>query len=94
MSEVSVRYIVTDLDAAIAFYTGHLDFAVEMRPAPTFAMLRRGDLRLLLSVPSGQGGGGQPLADGRRPAALGVVAPEATRQHDGHPRRELQEVRW
>lgn len=67
MSEVNVRYIVTDLDAAIAFYTRHLDFAVEMRPAPTFAMLRRGDLRLLLSVPSGQGGGGQTLPDGRRP---------------------------
>ena len=67
MSEVSVRYIVTDLDTAVAFYTRHLEFAVEMRPAPTFAMLRRGDLRLLLSVPSGQGGGGQTLADGRRP---------------------------
>ena len=67
MSEVGVRYIVTDLDAAIAFYTRHLDFAVEMRPAPAFAMLRRGDLRLLLSVPSGQGGGGQAMPDGRRP---------------------------
>ena len=67
VSEVSVRYIVTDLDAAVAFYTGHLNFAVEMRPAPTFAMLRRGDLRLLLSVPSGQGGGGQAMPDGRRP---------------------------
>jgi catechol 2,3-dioxygenase-like lactoylglutathione lyase family enzyme len=65
MSEVSVRYIVTDFDAAVAFYTRHLDFAVEMRPAPTFAMLRRGDLRLLLSVPSGQGGGGQAMPDGR-----------------------------
>lgn len=58
VSEVSVRYIVTDLDAAVAFYTGHLDFAVEMRPAPTFAML--GDLirgiggnQVLLEDPSG-----------------------------------------
>jgi catechol 2,3-dioxygenase-like lactoylglutathione lyase family enzyme len=67
MSTVSVRYIVHDLDAAIEFYTARLDFAVVMHPAPTFAMLSRGDLRLLLSVPSGQGGGGQTLPDGRRP---------------------------
>jgi len=64
---VAVRYIVSDLDPALAFYTEHLGFNVELHPAPTFAMLRRGDLRLLLSVPSGQGGGGQVLADGRRP---------------------------
>jgi len=38
-----------------------------MYPAPPFAMLARGDLRLLLSQPSGQGGGGQTLSDGRRP---------------------------
>jgi Lactoylglutathione lyase and related lyases len=55
------------LDASIAFYTRHLGFAVEMRPAPTFAMLSRGDLRLLLSVPSGAGGGGQSMPDGRKP---------------------------
>lgn len=67
MSTVSVRYIVHDLEAALAFYTGRLGFAVVMHPAPTFAMLSRGDLRLLLSVPSGQGGGGQTLAHGRRP---------------------------
>jgi catechol 2,3-dioxygenase-like lactoylglutathione lyase family enzyme len=64
---VSVRYIVDDVDAAIAFYTGRLGFEVEMHPAPMFAMLRRGDLRLLLSAPSGQGGGGQVLPDGSRP---------------------------
>jgi len=67
MSTVTVRYIVHDLDAAIEFYTAHLGFAVVMHPAPTFAMLSRGDLGLLLSVPSGQGGGGQTLPDGRRP---------------------------
>jgi catechol 2,3-dioxygenase-like lactoylglutathione lyase family enzyme len=64
---VSVRYIVDDVDEAIAFYREQLGFAVDMHPAPTFAMLSRGDLRLLLSAPSGQGGGGQVLADGRRP---------------------------
>jgi catechol 2,3-dioxygenase-like lactoylglutathione lyase family enzyme len=64
---VSVRYIVDDVDAAIAFYRDRLGFDLDMHPAPPFAMLSRGDLRLLLSAPSGQGGGGQTLADGRRP---------------------------
>ncbi len=67
MAVVSVRYIVTDLDAAIAFYTTHLGFTIEMRPAPTFGMLSRGNLQLLLSVPSGSGGGGQSMPDGRSP---------------------------
>jgi catechol 2,3-dioxygenase-like lactoylglutathione lyase family enzyme len=64
---VSVRYIVDDVDAAIAFYTEHLGFEVVMHPAPMFAMLARDDLRLLLSAPSGRGGGGQVLADGSAP---------------------------
>jgi catechol 2,3-dioxygenase-like lactoylglutathione lyase family enzyme len=63
----SVRYIVDDVDRAIAFYTGRLGFEVVMHPAPTFAMLSRQDLRLLLSAPSGEGGGGQVLEGGRRP---------------------------
>jgi catechol 2,3-dioxygenase-like lactoylglutathione lyase family enzyme len=66
VSEVSVRYIVDDVDVAIGFYR-ELGFEVVMHPAPPFAMLARGDLRLLLSAPSGQGGGGQTLADGRTP---------------------------
>lgn len=67
MSSVSVRYIVNDVDGAIAFYTGLLGFTLDMHPAPPFAMLSRGDLRLLLSQPGGQGGGGQTLANGRVP---------------------------
>jgi catechol 2,3-dioxygenase-like lactoylglutathione lyase family enzyme len=67
MTIVSVRYIVHDVDAAIGFYRDLLGFDVEMHPAPTFAMLRRGDPRLLLSAPSGEGGGGQIMPDGRRP---------------------------
>ena len=67
MSPVSVRYIVDDLDPAIGFYRDDLGFEVVMHPAPTFAMLSRGDLRLLLSVPSGRSGGGQVLPDGRHP---------------------------
>jgi catechol 2,3-dioxygenase-like lactoylglutathione lyase family enzyme len=63
----TVRYIVDDVDAALDFYRRHLGFEEIMHPAPTFAMLRRDDLWLLLSAPSGQGGGGQVLPDGRRP---------------------------
>ena len=51
MATVSVRYIVDDVDAAIAFYCQHLGFEEQMHPAPAFAMLTRGDLRLLLSAP-------------------------------------------
>jgi catechol 2,3-dioxygenase-like lactoylglutathione lyase family enzyme len=67
MPTVSVRYIVDDVDTAIAFYCTHLGFEEKMHPAPTFAMLTRGDLRLVLSAPSGAGGGGQAMPDGTRP---------------------------
>lgn len=68
MATVSVRYIVDDVDTAIAFYCGgHLGFEEKMHPAPTFAMLTRGDLRLVLSAPSATGGGGQEMPDGTRP---------------------------
>jgi catechol 2,3-dioxygenase-like lactoylglutathione lyase family enzyme len=67
MATVSVRYIVDDVDSAIAFYCGHLGFEEKMHPAPTFAMLTRGDLRLVLSAPSGAGGGGQAMPDGTSP---------------------------
>jgi len=46
MATVSVRYIVDDVDAAIDFYCRQLGFQEDMHPAPTFAMLSRGDLRL------------------------------------------------
>ena len=67
MATVSVRYIVDDVDSAIAFYCGHLGFEEKMHPAPTFAMLTHGDLRLVLSAPSGSGGGGQAMPDGISP---------------------------
>ena len=67
MATVQVRYIVHDVDAAIAFYTKLLDFKLEMHPAPPFAMLSRGDLRLVLSAPNPAGGGGQSMPDGTRP---------------------------
>jgi catechol 2,3-dioxygenase-like lactoylglutathione lyase family enzyme len=64
MAKVQVRYIVNDVSTAIAFYTEHLGFKVDMHPAPPFAMLSRGDLRLVLSAPNPSGGGGQPMPDG------------------------------
>ena len=67
MAKVSVRYIVDDVDAAIAFYCGQLGFNEDMHPAPTFAMLSRGDLRLVLSAPGGGPGGGAAMPDGSVP---------------------------
>jgi catechol 2,3-dioxygenase-like lactoylglutathione lyase family enzyme len=63
----SVRYIVDDVDAAIAFYTEQLGFTLVMHPAPAFAILARGALRLMLSATSGSGGGAQAMPDGRSP---------------------------
>ena len=72
MATVSVRYIVDDVDAAIAFYCQHLGFEEQMHPAPAFAMLTRGDLRLVLSAPgAGPGGGGQAMPDGTMPTPGG-----------------------
>ena len=64
MATVQVRYIVTDVDAAIAFYDHYLGFQTVMHPAPAFAMLSRGDLRLVLSSPNPGAGGGQAMPDG------------------------------
>jgi catechol 2,3-dioxygenase-like lactoylglutathione lyase family enzyme len=62
----TVRYFVKDMDAAVDFYRRHLGFEEELRPNPVFAMLYRGDLRLLLSVP-GRHQGGHALSDGSLP---------------------------
>ena len=67
--ELSVRYIVDDTSAAIPFYE-LLGFEIVMHPAPGFAMLRRGELRLLLNTSGGGGGAGQSGTDGT-PAAPG-----------------------
>jgi catechol 2,3-dioxygenase-like lactoylglutathione lyase family enzyme len=64
---VAVRYIVDDVDAAVAFYTDLLGFEEQARPGPGFAMLSRGPLRLLLNAPTGPGGAAQPMPDGRLP---------------------------
>ncbi|HJP86754.1 MAG TPA: VOC family protein [Gemmatimonadaceae bacterium] len=64
MATVQVRYIVNDVEPAIDFYVKQLGFKLDMHPAPPFAMLSLGDLRLVLSAPNPRGGGGQPMPDG------------------------------
>jgi catechol 2,3-dioxygenase-like lactoylglutathione lyase family enzyme len=71
MATVQVRYIVHDVEASIPFYCEQLGFVLVMHPAPPFAMLSRGDLRLVLSAPNPSAGGGQAMSDGRQQAPGG-----------------------
>jgi catechol 2,3-dioxygenase-like lactoylglutathione lyase family enzyme len=100
MATVSVRYIVHDVDAAIEFYCERLGFHEDLHPAPSFAMLSRGDLRLVLSAPGGGPGGGQAMPDGQLPQPGGwnrfqlevtdLEAAVATlRQHGARFRNEI-----
>src|SRR5512132_833920 len=100
MATVSIRYIVDDVDAAIAFYCQQLGFHEEMHPAPAFAMLSRGDLRLVLSAPGGGPGGGQAMPDGRLPEPGGwnrfqlevpdlAAAVQTLRHHGAHFRNDI-----
>jgi catechol 2,3-dioxygenase-like lactoylglutathione lyase family enzyme len=66
---VSVRYMVDDVDAAIAFYTRHFGFTLRTNAAPAFADVVRGRLRLLLSGPASSAGRAMP--DGRTPSPGG-----------------------
>ncbi len=102
MAAVSVRYIVDDVDAAITFYTQQLGFDVDFHPAPSFAILVRGDLRLLLNASSGPGGAAQPMPDGRRPKPGGwnrirlqvhdlATAVETLRDSGAHFRNDIVE---
>jgi catechol 2,3-dioxygenase-like lactoylglutathione lyase family enzyme len=69
MTTVNLRYMVDDVEAAIAFYTTHLGFTLLSRTAPAFADVVQGDLRLLLSGPTSSAG--RPMPDGRRPVPGG-----------------------
>ena len=100
MATVSIRYIVNDVDAALAFYYDQLGFREDMHPAASFAMLTSGDLRLVLSVPGAGPGGGQAMPDGTLPtpggwnrfqlevADLEAVA-ESLRRHGTHFRSDV-----
>ena len=69
MTTVNVRYMVDDVEAAVAFYMAHLGFTLISKTLPAFADVARGDLRLLLSGPSSSAG--RPMPDGRQPAPGG-----------------------
>jgi catechol 2,3-dioxygenase-like lactoylglutathione lyase family enzyme len=69
LATVNVRYMVDDVEAAVAFYTTHLGFTLLSSAAPAFADVTRNDLRLLLSGPTSSAG--RPMPDGRRPAPGG-----------------------
>ena len=74
----SMRYMIDDVDAAVAFYTNHLGFTLEINASPAFASVTRGTLRLLLS--GAKSSGGQSLPDGTKPAPGGwnrIVLPIA-----------------
>jgi catechol 2,3-dioxygenase-like lactoylglutathione lyase family enzyme len=66
---INVRYMVSDVQEAIDFYTQHLDFEVRMNAAPAFADVTRGNLRLLLSGPTSSAG--RPMPDGATPGPGG-----------------------
>src|SRR2546425_2790974 len=69
MARLNVRYMVNDVDAAVAFYTTHFGFRLLSNAAPAFADVLLGDLRLLLSGPTSSAG--RPMPDGRQPAPGG-----------------------
>src|SRR5437899_7731264 len=69
MTRFNVRYMVNDVDAAVAFYTTHFGFRLLSNAAPAFADVLLGDLRLLLSGPTSSAG--RPMPDGRQPAPGG-----------------------
>ena len=69
MTTVNVRYMVDDVEGAVAFYTTHLGFTLLSKTAPAFADVERNGLRLLLSGPTSSAG--RPMPDGRRPAPGG-----------------------
>jgi catechol 2,3-dioxygenase-like lactoylglutathione lyase family enzyme len=69
MATVNVRYMVDDVEAAVAFYTTHLGFTLLTSAAPAFADVKRDDLRLLLSGATSSAGRAMP--DGRQPKAGG-----------------------
>jgi catechol 2,3-dioxygenase-like lactoylglutathione lyase family enzyme len=66
---VNVRYLVSDVEASVTWYTKHLGFTLLSNQAPAFADVTRGELRLLLSGPTSSAG--RPMPDGERPGPGG-----------------------
>jgi catechol 2,3-dioxygenase-like lactoylglutathione lyase family enzyme len=93
LNALLVRYIVKDVDAAVAFYTRRLGFRVDAQSGPHFALLERENLQLVLSPPTGPGGGSQPMPDGRRPEPGGwnrIIVRTDTLEADVARLREAQ----
>jgi catechol 2,3-dioxygenase-like lactoylglutathione lyase family enzyme len=65
----AVRYLVADVDRAVAFYVEHLGFELVEQMGPAFAQVRRGDLIVWLSGPASSAA--RPMPDGRQPVAGG-----------------------
>jgi predicted enzyme related to lactoylglutathione lyase len=63
---ICFRYIVNDVEAAIAFYVTHLGFRLEMHPAPPFAEISRGDMHIYLTQPFQRAGGGGAMPAGEQ----------------------------
>ncbi len=85
LDALMVRYIVNDVDAAIAFYTRYLGFRASAQSGPHFALLARENLQLVLSPPRGPGGGSQPMPDGRSPEPGGwnrIIVQSSSLEHD------------
>ena len=61
----TVRYMVKDVDASVAFYTQHLGFAVKQQFGPNMAILTQRDLTLWVAGPNASAG--RPMPDGRKP---------------------------
>ena len=58
-----IRYQITDVSRAVAFYSQHFGFTLEHQHLPAFATISLGELKLLLSGP--QASGSRPMPDGR-----------------------------
>jgi len=85
LNALMVRYIVNDVEAAIAFYRQHLGFSVGPQSGAHFALLSKENLQLVLSPPKGPGGGSQPMPDGQRPAPGGwnrIIVKSASLDND------------
>jgi glyoxylase I family protein len=84
-STIMARYIVSDVETSVAFYTNKLQFQVTAQSGPYFAIVTRDNLQLVLSPPKGPGGGSQPMPDGRKPEPGGwnrIILPTSGLEKD------------
>ena len=85
-----IRYLVADVDAAVAFYVDVLGFELLEQWGPPFATVKRGDLTLWLSGPGSSAA--RPLGDGSRPCAGRMESPRRRNRRLGRADRDPQAV--